>query len=115
MRSDQRESQWAPAHTAGPSCRPMQGSTCAMVESILRTCGYKTGLFTSPHLWTVRERIQINGCLPGCHSPATHPARTLFSACLTAAEPQDWRFRHVCHPVLAVHRQPPAGERTPWL
>jgi folylpolyglutamate synthase/dihydropteroate synthase len=33
-----------------------------MVESILRCCGYKTGLFTSPHLWDVRERIQINGC-----------------------------------------------------
>ena len=32
-----------------------------MVESILRRCGYRTGLFTSPHLWTVRERIQING------------------------------------------------------
>ena len=32
-----------------------------MVESILRNCGYRTGLFTSPHLWTVRERIQING------------------------------------------------------
>lgn len=39
----------------------MQGSTCAMVESILRSCGYKTGLFTSPHLWDVRERIQLNG------------------------------------------------------
>ena len=39
----------------------MQGSTCAMVESILRQCGYKTGLFTSPHLVDVRERIRING------------------------------------------------------
>lgn len=32
---------------------------CAYVESILRTCGSKTGLFTSPHLMTVRERICI--------------------------------------------------------
>ena len=38
-----------------------QGSTCAMVDSILRCCGYKTGLFTSPHLWDVRERIQLDG------------------------------------------------------
>ena len=34
-----------------------------MVESILRSCGYKTGLFTSPHLIDVRERIRINGSL----------------------------------------------------
>lgn len=38
-----------------------KGSTCAMVESILRTCGYRTGLFTSPHLIDVRERIRIDG------------------------------------------------------
>lgn len=45
------------------SCTSMhcQGSTCAMVESILRCCGYNTGLFTSPHLWDVRERIQLDG------------------------------------------------------
>lgn len=38
-----------------------KGSTCAFVESILRHHGYKTGLFTSPHLVEVRERIKING------------------------------------------------------
>ncbi len=38
-----------------------KGSTCAMVESILRSCGYTTGLFTSPHLIDVRERIRISG------------------------------------------------------
>ena len=37
-----------------------KGSTCAFVESILRNSGYRTGLFTSPHLVEVRERIQIN-------------------------------------------------------
>ena len=39
----------------------MQGSTCAMVESILRHAGYRTGLFTSPHLVDVRERIRLDG------------------------------------------------------
>ena len=34
-----------------------------MVESILRSSKYKTGLFTSPHLFDVRERIRINGCI----------------------------------------------------
>lgn len=38
-----------------------KGSTCAMIERILRECGYRTGLFTSPHLCDVRERIRING------------------------------------------------------
>ena len=32
-----------------------------MIDSILRAQGYRTGLFTSPHLVTFRERIQING------------------------------------------------------
>lgn len=38
-----------------------QGSTCAMVESVLRHAGYRTGLFTSPHLVDVRERIRLDG------------------------------------------------------
>lgn len=45
-------------HVAGTKGK---GSTCAMVDSILRKCGYRTGLFTSPHLIDVRERIRING------------------------------------------------------
>ena len=46
---------WPGAGTKG------KGSTCAMAESMLRQCGYRTGLFTSPHLIDVRERIRING------------------------------------------------------
>ena len=38
-----------------------KGSTCAMVASILRQAGYKTGLYTSPYLIRFNERIQING------------------------------------------------------
>lgn len=38
-----------------------KGSTSAFLENILRRSGYKTGLFTSPHLIDVRERIKING------------------------------------------------------
>lgn len=38
-----------------------KGSTCAVCESILRSCGFKTGLFTSPHLVSPTERIRING------------------------------------------------------
>lgn len=45
-------------HIAGTKGK---GSTAAMIESMLRTAGYRTGLYTSPHLHTFRERIQING------------------------------------------------------
>ena len=37
-----------------------KGSVCAMLDSILGKAGYKTGLYTSPHLVDFRERIQIN-------------------------------------------------------
>jgi len=40
-----------------------KGSTSAYSESILRHLGYRTGLFTSPHLHTFRERIRVNGAL----------------------------------------------------
>ncbi|CEG45217.1 folylpolyglutamate mitochondrial-like [Plasmopara halstedii] len=45
-------------HVAGTKGK---GSTCAMVERILRQAGYKTGLFTSPHLISPCERFRING------------------------------------------------------
>jgi dihydrofolate synthase/folylpolyglutamate synthase len=38
-----------------------KGSTAAMVASILKQAGFKAGLYTSPHLVDVRERIVING------------------------------------------------------
>lgn len=40
-----------------------KGSTSAMLESILRAAGYKTGLYTSPHLHSWRERIQVDRTL----------------------------------------------------
>jgi dihydrofolate synthase / folylpolyglutamate synthase len=38
-----------------------KGSTCAMLESILRIAGYRTGLYTSPHLVRYNERVRIEG------------------------------------------------------
>jgi dihydrofolate synthase/folylpolyglutamate synthase len=40
-----------------------KGSTAAMLASILTAAGYRTGLYTSPHLHTYRERIRIDGRL----------------------------------------------------
>jgi dihydrofolate synthase/folylpolyglutamate synthase len=45
-------------HVAGTKGK---GSTCALLESAFRACGYKTGLYTSPHLHKFTERIQVNG------------------------------------------------------
>ncbi|MEX0885585.1 MAG: folylpolyglutamate synthase/dihydrofolate synthase family protein [Phycisphaeraceae bacterium] len=38
-----------------------KGSTCTMLASMLQSCGYAVGLYTSPHLIDLRERITING------------------------------------------------------
>ena len=45
-------------HVAGTNGK---GSVCAMLASIYQANGYKVGLFTSPHLVELGERIQING------------------------------------------------------
>ncbi|WP_307579424.1 bifunctional tetrahydrofolate synthase/dihydrofolate synthase [Variovorax paradoxus] len=38
-----------------------KGSTCAMLESILRHAGYRTAVFTSPHLVRFEERLRLSG------------------------------------------------------
>jgi dihydrofolate synthase/folylpolyglutamate synthase len=45
-------------HVAGSKGK---GSTSAMLAAILRAAGYRIGLFTSPHLCRVEERIQVDG------------------------------------------------------
>jgi dihydrofolate synthase / folylpolyglutamate synthase len=45
-------------HIAGTNGK---GSTAAMLDSILRSSGLRTGLYTSPHLERINERIRING------------------------------------------------------
>ena len=52
------EQSFASIHVAGTNGK---GSTCAMLESIYKSAGLKTGLNTSPHLFDIRERIRING------------------------------------------------------
>jgi len=45
-------------HVAGTNGK---GSVCAMIDAMLRAAGFRTGLFTSPHLISFRERIRLNG------------------------------------------------------
>jgi len=51
-------------HIAGTNGK---GSVSSMIASILQEAGYKVGLYTSPHLKTMRERIKINGQMIPAH------------------------------------------------
>ena len=52
------ERQFECIHVAGTNGK---GSVCHMLASVLQEAGYKTGLYTSPHLLDFRERVRING------------------------------------------------------
>ena len=55
---DDPQTAYASVHVAGTNGK---GSTCAFIESVMRTHGAKTGLFTSPHLVRFEERFIIGG------------------------------------------------------
>lgn len=57
----QPEARFRSVHVAGTNGK---GSVCALVERVLRAAGYRTGLYTSPHLVEFRERIRVNGRWP---------------------------------------------------
>ncbi len=52
------ENRFPVVHVAGTNGK---GSVCAMVEQMLRAAGYRTGLYTSPHLVYLGERVRIDG------------------------------------------------------
>lgn len=56
--ADHPERKFRSVHIAGTNGK---GSTAAMVTSVLMTAGYRTGLYTSPHLIDFSERIRISG------------------------------------------------------
>ncbi len=56
-------------HIAGTNGK---GSTAAITASVFEAKGYRTGLYTSPHISTVRERISINGELISHQKFAVH-------------------------------------------
>ncbi len=62
-------------HVAGTNGK---GSVCAILSSVLRASGYKTGLFISPYITDFCERIQINN-VPISHGELTEIADYVFS------------------------------------
>jgi dihydrofolate synthase/folylpolyglutamate synthase len=59
-RLDNPQHKFKSVHVAGTNGK---GSTSHMLAAVLQTAGYKTGLYTSPHLKDFRERIRINGAM----------------------------------------------------
>src|ERR1700742_1944080 len=57
-RLDNPQDKFKTVHVGGTNGK---GSTSHMLAAILQTAGYKTGLYTSPHLTDFRERVRING------------------------------------------------------
>ncbi len=57
-RLDNPQHKFKSVHVGGTNGK---GSTSHMLAAILQTAGYKTGLYTSPHLKDFRERIRVNG------------------------------------------------------
>ena len=54
---DYPQQKYPSVHIAGTNGK---GSTAAFLESVLRNAGYRTGLYTSPHLERINERIRVN-------------------------------------------------------
>lgn len=101
------EAAWPSVHIAGTNGK---GSVAAMLDSILRVACYRTGLYTSPHLVRINERIQVNGieisdaefalafsaaerAIEGLLAEGTLPAHPSFFETLTAIA--FWHFREV--------------------
>ena len=57
---DNPQTKFKSIHVAGTNGK---GSVSHMLAAVLQTAGYKTGLYTSPHLYDFRERIKINGAM----------------------------------------------------
>lgn len=75
-------------HLAGTNGK---GSTSAMLESILRAHGLRVGLYTSPHLLKLGERIQVNR-VPLSDEAVCAEAETLYAAAARFGEPGDEDF-----------------------
>jgi dihydrofolate synthase/folylpolyglutamate synthase len=89
-------------HVAGTNGK---GSTCAILDSALREAGLRVGLYTSPHLVDVRERIKVNGVSISPGAFARHLARVIkadlsYFELLTAVAFLHFRERKVSAAVL---------------
>ncbi len=76
-------------HVAGTNGK---GSCAAMLDSVLRAAGYRTGLFTSPYLWRFNERMQVGGRPIGDETLAEITARLKPHAEAMADHPTEFEM-----------------------
>ncbi|AEY02122.1 bifunctional folylpolyglutamate synthase/ dihydrofolate synthase [Oceanimonas sp. GK1] len=98
-----------PAHVITVGGTNGKGTTCALLESMLRAGGVSVGVYSSPHLLDYRERVRINGDVPAeqafCEAfAAVEAARgdialTYFEFGTLAAL---WLFRAACPDVVLL-------------
>ena len=81
-------------HVAGTNGK---GSTAAMLDAIFRAAGYRTGLYTSPHLLSFTERIRVNG----------EPINEAEIVALTE------ELKKLCAAHFALETTAPTGDRLP--
>src|SRR5512143_898769 len=72
-------------HVAGTNGK---GSTSAFLASVLQAAGYRTGLYTSPHLVSFTERIRVNGA-PIPEARVVELARKVRAACHAGEDGQE--------------------------
>jgi dihydrofolate synthase/folylpolyglutamate synthase len=87
-------------HVAGTNGK---GSVCAMMDAICREAGYRIGLFTSPHLVTYRERVQVDGEMMGDEKVAE--GLTLIRKLVASWEPHPTFFEITTALALAHFKQ----------
>ena len=76
-------------HVAGTNGK---GSTCAMLDSVLRAEGYCVGLFTSPYIRQFRERIRVGGECIGEDELAALTERVVSTAKGLSLEPTEFEL-----------------------
>lgn len=79
-----------------------KGSVAAFSESVLRTAGYKTGLYTSPHLVRIEERIRVNGkeISPETFARLTHTVKEAIDQLHAGVSRDGHRIKLDIHPTF---------------
>jgi dihydrofolate synthase/folylpolyglutamate synthase len=82
-----------------------KGSTAAMIAAVLQAAGYRVGLFTSPHLERVEERIQVNGVPISPDELAVHMARIAAAERVLGTSPTFFEISTALGFLHFVHRR----------
>ncbi len=80
-----------------------KGSTCAMLESIYKAAGYRTAVYSSPHLIDFTERLRLSGHPVGANQLATHMAAVEAARGAQALTYFEFTTLAILHAIQAAH------------